>query len=452
MLEYFTYKKVKKHQAERKGKEAVVKTPPPLLDEDDERFLERIVSPENTPPPLPTRPTDLSEAGDTMGNASQMVRHEKTRPSSERRRSASYFHRKSHDKEDKGKGKENVTAEEPKKLGRFASILRRSGKDKTPLHPNSSVVTPNEAHKEEDDLTHILDDLSLSAHENRAFSLNKESTELVQKFTLVLKDLINGVPTAYDDLVHLLDDSHQTLNKTFEKMPGWLQKLVTQLPDKLTKNIAPELLAVAAEAPGLGAEGVAAGGAGLAGAAKSFFTPSTLKNLVTKPGAVASTLKAIMNALKLRWPAFMGTNVLLSLGLFVLLFFFWYCHKRGREVRLERENGTRTPDTPGTPTRTSRRSSHERPHSRTLRVEGESSRSHAHSSREGSSRSHRSSDDRDEDEAALARRRERRRLHEEEKARRREEDERSDERSKGSRPSSSKRRSDDGRKSRSGRD
>merc|ERR1711939_346319 len=54
-------------------------------------------------------------------------------------------------------------------------------------------------------------------------------------------------------------------------------------------------------------------------------------------GAVVSMLKAIMNALKLRWPAFMGTNVLLSLGLFVLLFVFWYCHKRGREVRLERE-------------------------------------------------------------------------------------------------------------------
>jgi hypothetical protein len=66
-------------------------------------------------------------------------------------------------------------------------------------------------------------------------------------------------------------------------------------------------------------------------------------------------LKTIMNALKLRWPAFMGTNVLLSLGLFgklslypffplfctnrilVLLFVFWYCHKRGRETRLERE-------------------------------------------------------------------------------------------------------------------
>ena len=55
---------------------------------------------------------------------------------------------------------------------------------------------------------------------------------------------------------------------------------------------------------------------GLAGAAKNFLRPTSLKDLVTKPGAVVSLLKAIMNALKLRWPAFMGTNVLLSLALF----------------------------------------------------------------------------------------------------------------------------------------
>jgi len=128
------------------------------------------------------------------------------------------------------------------------------------------------------------------------------------------------VPTAYDDLTHLLDNSQGTLSKQYEKLPSFLQKLVTQLPDKLTKNIAPELLAVAAESGAFSASeagaATASAGAGLAGAAKSFLTPTTLKNLVTKPGAVVSMLKAIMNALKLRWPAFMGTNVLLSLGLF----------------------------------------------------------------------------------------------------------------------------------------
>jgi hypothetical protein len=82
--------------------------------------------------------------------------------------------------------------------------------------------------------------------------------------------------------------------------------------------LAPELLAVAAEAQALsgGTASAAGTGGGFAGAAKSFLKPNSLKDLVTKPGAVVSMLKAIMNALKLRWPAFMGTNVLLSLGLF----------------------------------------------------------------------------------------------------------------------------------------
>jgi len=95
---------------------------------------------------------------------------------------------------------------------------------------------------------------------------------------------------------------------------------------------------VAAEAQALDVAGATgSSGGGFTAAAKNFIKPSSLKDLITKPGAVVSMLKAITNALKLRWPAFMGTNVLLSLGLFVLLFVFWYCHKRGRETRLERE-------------------------------------------------------------------------------------------------------------------
>jgi len=99
-------------------------------------------------------------------------------------------------------------------------------------------------------------------------------------------------------------------------------------------------LAVAAEAQGLSAAGVStsnAGGGGIAGAAKRMMTPSGLKELVTKPGAVVSMLKYIMNVLKVRWPAFLGTSVLWSLGLFVLLFVLWYLHKRGRETRLGKE-------------------------------------------------------------------------------------------------------------------
>jgi hypothetical protein len=174
------------------------------------------------------------------------------------------------------------------------------------------AVTPDEAAKEEDDINKVLDDLNLAAVNNRAFSISKESQEVVQKFTVILKDLINGVPTAYDDLVHLLNDSQGTLAKSYDHLPSFLQKLITSLPTKLTGSLAPELLAVATEAQAF-TRGEAGG---LGGAAKSFLKISNLKDLVTKPGAVVSMLKAIMNALKLRWPAFMGTNVLLSLGLF----------------------------------------------------------------------------------------------------------------------------------------
>ncbi|PBP28512.1 hypothetical protein BUE80_DR000529 [Diplocarpon rosae] len=359
MMEYFTYKKIQKHQAEKKAQAALQS---PLLNPEDENFLERIVSAEGTPPPLPQRPLGLgAEAGDSTGNAAQVVVHDGNTTAEEAQGRSS---------KDKGKGKENETetraGKDAKKPGRF-SFLHRSGTKKvrfrnyhmvsrTPtlmhvpqnkdgLKADSTVVTPNEGTSEENDINKVLEDLNLSAINNRAFSISDESQQILQKFTVILKDLINGVPTAYDDLTHLLDDSQGTLAKSYDHLPSFLQKLIKTLPDKLTKNLAPELLAVATEAQALNATAaasgagadVAGGAAGVGAAAMKFLKPASLKDLVTKPGAVVSMLKAIMNALKLRWPAFMGTNVLLSLGLFVLLFVFWYCHKRGREVRLEKE-------------------------------------------------------------------------------------------------------------------
>ncbi|CAG8958571.1 hypothetical protein HYFRA_00009888 [Hymenoscyphus fraxineus] len=449
MLEYFSYKKIKKHQeakkakspagtgsgeveeikkeAKHKAKESKVQTPPPILSEEDEAFLERIAAlSEGPPPPLPTRPTFGEEAGDATNNAGQMVVHDGREDL-----------QKSESK-DKGKGKEKEKeAAEAKKENKFTGFIGRtfSKRGKPDLKPTSNVPK-HEAHREEDDLTTILDDLDLSASNNRAFSLSRESQELVAKFTVILKDLINGVPTAYDDLIHLLDDSSNTLSKGYEKLPSSLQKMVTTLPDKLTKYIAPELLAAAAEV-----QGVTATGAGAAGL-KSFFTPSTLKDLVTKPGAVMGAFKAIMNALKLRFPAFLGTNVLLSLGLFILMFFFWYCHKRGREVRLEKEAKLDSegriieivdPELPAPP--------------------NDSPSSRSHHSR--SSRSRDSSEERDPEK--LARRRARRAEHERQKEEKRRAEKNS------SRPSSSRhgssylkadndRRSRDSRESRESRD
>jgi hypothetical protein len=305
MLEHFPYKKAKKHQAEKRA-EAQVQSP--VLTEEDENFLERIVSAEGTPPALPERPRVLNpEAGDPTNNDEQMVVYNEPGTKAETKAEAK-AEAKAVEKagKHKGKGKENVNDKDKKKSNRF-SFLRRSKKSNDGLKPTTNVPE-KEAEKEEDDINRVLDELNLSAVNNRAFSISKESQKLVQDFTVILKDLVNGVPTAYDDLVKLIDDSSGTLSKNYDHLPDFLKKLVASLPQKFTGSLAPGLLAVATEVQAL-----ASPKGGLSNKAKRFLN---LKDLVTKPGAVAGMLKAIINALKLRWPAFMGTNVLLSVALF----------------------------------------------------------------------------------------------------------------------------------------
>lgn len=354
MLEYFAHKKFKKNKTEKedkgKGKdkeelEAVPTTsdstatpkpptpsapaPAPVLDDDDQNFFERLTSQfshlyEHDPEdegPKPALPPRVQTPDLTWDSDSES------------------FRRMAAEIDEAPKDKEETTKTKEKKPNRLSLLLRRNtkkGKDLTPPADNKLAVPNPEADREKDDLTRVLDELNLSARNNKAFSLSEESTELVRKFTVILKDLVNGVPTAVNDLTSLLDDPDGLLAKNYEKLPNSLKKLVTQLPEKLSSTLAPELLAVAAEAQGLTTEDAAAKG-GVKGAAKRLLVPKNLKELVTKPGAVVTMLKSILNALKLRWPAFMGTNVIWSLAVFLLLFVLWYCHKRGREVRLEKE-------------------------------------------------------------------------------------------------------------------
>ncbi|KAI0425217.1 hypothetical protein F5Y09DRAFT_322255 [Xylaria sp. FL1042] len=308
----------------------------PILDHEDEKFLERLTSSggsaadndDETPPPLPPRvktPVIDIDSDDASSIASKG--REESKNSS------------------KGKEKKPESPGEHTKSKRFSFMtnlprnisLRRNKPAATAgLKPDHlAVPSTSEADKEKTDMARVLDDLNLSARENRAFSLSSESADMARKFTQVLKDLVNGVPTAYGDLVSLLDDRDGVLARTFEKLPSSLKKLVAQLPEKLTSTLAPELLAVAAEAQGLSAEEGKEGG--LKDAAKKFLTPANLHDLVTKPGALVGLLKGIVNALKTRFPAFVGTNVLWSLAVFLLLSMLWYCYKRGRDVRLERE-------------------------------------------------------------------------------------------------------------------
>ena len=126
----------------------------------------------------------------------------------------------------------------------------------------------------------------------------------------------------------------------------------------MTGSLGPEVLAAAAEKQGLNSAYLSTAAAAAGKMGMKIKVPN-LKDLVTKPGAVAGLLRTIMTFLRTRFPAFMGMNVLWSLALFgtflslsltppsiplpltlcfpVLLFVFWYCHKRGRETRLEKE-------------------------------------------------------------------------------------------------------------------
>ncbi|KAF4497772.1 RING-like domain containing protein [Fusarium agapanthi] len=363
MLEYLTYKKIKKNRAEKAAaaEEAAKKieaassvdpsygnvpdfsndasrasghqhrrrstqhslssnTPPlsPVLDHDDEAWLQSILEDDGPAPPLPPRintpQIDLSSASESEIEAVKALQEPKS------------IKDKKKEKKDKEKEKHE------KQPNRLTALFTRHKKPQDGLKPEDNVA-PLEAEREEQDLGNVLDRLNLQAKNNKIISLSNESSELLSRFTQVFKDLANGVPTAYGDLASLVEDRDGAINRGFEKLPSSFKKLVTQLPDKLTSSLAPELLAAAAESQGLKANTEK----GFKDAAIDLLKPSNLTDLVTKPGAVVGMLKAIVNALKVRWPAFIGTNVIWSVALFLLMFVLWYCHKRGREVRLERE-------------------------------------------------------------------------------------------------------------------
>jgi hypothetical protein len=138
----------------------------------------------------------------------------------------------------------------------------------------------------------------------------------LRKFKLILKDLVNGVPTAYNDLESLLTNGDKQLQKAFTHLPGFLQKLIEHLPDKFTESLAPEILAAASERARR--SGLNMGNAGkAAGAAKKMgLKVPSLKEVVGKPAAIVGMLRSIAAFLRSRFPTLMGMNVLWTLALF----------------------------------------------------------------------------------------------------------------------------------------
>lgn len=376
MLDYFNVKKNRKpvgsgpsstrRSHEQRDDEHPPKQPPrpvasvedvPVLDRDEQSFLENLTlewaasddgmgdelydyegNENGDRPPLPPRikTPDLTRDSDSesfvKGDQLVAVDNDILKQSDEKKRhgnlqgglsgrlSTLFSSRKTKDAKVKDKDKENRP---------HAAHLVVPGQidvDAAAASPSSQlVVSKSEEEREREDLARVLDDLDFakdtetekgqqqSKASKFAVSLSAESTALVHRFVTVLKDLVHGVPTAADDLKNLLDDRDGTLARGFERLPSSLRKLVSQLPSKLTSSLAPELLAAAAASQGIQHEEARAGEAG----GVSIKTGAkTLLPFLTKPNAIVKMLKAIMNALKLRWPAFIGTSAIWSVGLF----------------------------------------------------------------------------------------------------------------------------------------
>lgn len=379
MLEFFAYKKYKKHkdgkeedgdkktkgQLQKKeeikvlqnngsspGKDsaedtvatasepsssAAAKTEPKddALDETDRDFIVRILAgvSDEEAPPLPPR-LKTPELSWELSDADSGTRTSETLDNEAFSAVGKDIMSKNKGDEKKHGEAENVADKKLKKnrLSFLTSFHRSSQKKNNSgntLAPADGTVSADETAREAADISSVLSRLGLGlkgddndeekignrndqdGNKNaRVVPLTRETADLVGKFKLVLRDLVTGVPTACDDLRRLLEDHDGVLSRNYERLPSGLKKLIATLPAKLTATLAPELLAVAAEAQGRDrGTGGPAGKEELKGATKEFLSPSNLYQLVTKPGAVASLLKGIVNALKARWPAFMGTNV-----------------------------------------------------------------------------------------------------------------------------------------------
>lgn len=144
---------------------------------------------------------------------------------------------------------------------------------------------------------------------------------LIGKFTQIIKDLMDGVPTAYGDLVSLFESSSSLMEKTYSSLPDFIKQIIQTMPDKMTPAV---LRTLAATSPAVASVGKLG-----------------LKEMVTTPGVLADLLKSIVQALRLRFPILLSGGVAVGLGVFVLFYALWYCYKRGKETREEREEARR---------------------------------------------------------------------------------------------------------------
>lgn len=229
--------------------------------------------------------------------------------------------------------------------------LKRKDKDSQPnIVYNEDGTVNEEATKEqqEREVSVLLDKLNLSNINNRVFAFSAETQKIYERFAQCLKDIINGAPTAYEDMDKLMREAGPKLEAQFQSMPPFVQTLVKSLPMRMGSTLGPEFLAAASEKPGADMQSRLAA-ASQPGAADSGInlasTPSTatektedskqkkkrripaLKSLVGEKSTVAAMLRSCVHFLQTRFPFLAATtNVAMSLAVFSKSFPFRVSH------------------------------------------------------------------------------------------------------------------------------
>jgi len=87
------------------------------------------------------------------------------------------------------------------------------------LREDGSIDEAATAERQEKEVSVLLDRLDMSSVNNRVFALSADTQRYYERFAQALRDTIEGVPTAYDDMEQLMRDAGPTLERQFKAMP-----------------------------------------------------------------------------------------------------------------------------------------------------------------------------------------------------------------------------------------
>ena len=201
-MEYFSAKRQRSKSPTHSGA-PLTAVEAPVLNEEDEAFLHRIATegvppelPERPAPPLPARPQDLPEAGETQGNNAQIALFNGAQdipipdapdtPEGVLTTAEGQHIEKKTGKEGAKKSKWSWLRRDSRDARRQATatglMSAAEGLKSPDAQPNEDgQVSDPEAKREEEEMSHVLEDLNLAAVNNRVFSISTESKELLHK-------------------------------------------------------------------------------------------------------------------------------------------------------------------------------------------------------------------------------------------------------------------------------